>query len=70
MEVKAWMIWMIFAAVFIVGEMFTAGFFLLWFGIGAGVAGILALLKLGAAWQWGAFIVVSGVLFAVSRKFG
>ena len=45
MEVKAWMIWMIFAAVFIVGEMFTAGFFLLWFGIGAGVAGLLALLR-------------------------
>lgn len=69
MEVKAWMVWMIFAAVFIVGELFTTGFFLLWFGIGAGIAGLVALLKLGAAWQWGTFIVVSGILFAVSRKF-
>ena len=60
---------MLFAAILIVGEIFTAGFFILWFGVGAAVAGILALLGLNAAWQWGAFIVVSGVLFAVSRRF-
>ncbi len=66
---KIWWIWMVIAAVFIIGELFHMGFFLLWFGVGAAVAGILALLGLGAGWQWASFIVLSAVLFAVSRKF-
>jgi len=64
-----WLVWMIIAAVFIIGEIFTAGFFLLWFGIGAAAAGILAMLDFGAGWQWATFIVVSGLLFVVSRRF-
>jgi membrane protein implicated in regulation of membrane protease activity len=64
-----WWVWMIVAAVFVVGEIFTAGFFLLVFGIGAAVAGVLALFDLGAAWQWVAFIVVSFVSFLASRRF-
>jgi len=66
---NVWLIWMIMAAVFIIGEIFTAGFFLLWFGIGAAAAGILAMLDIGAGWQWATFIVVSGLLFVVSRRF-
>ena len=69
MAVNIWWVWMVIAALFIIGEIFTAGFFLLWFGIGAAIAGILALLGFGAGWQWGTFIVLSGVLFGVSRKF-
>ncbi len=69
MTANIWWIWMVIAALFVIGEISTAGFFLLWFGIGAAVAGILALLGLGAGWQWGAFIVVSRVLFGVSRRF-
>jgi membrane protein implicated in regulation of membrane protease activity len=64
-----WIIWFVFAAIFIVGEILTAGFFLLWFCIGAAVAGIFAILGFNAGWQWGAFIVVSGILFAISRRF-
>ena len=64
-----WWIWMILAAVFIVGEIFTAAFFLLWFGVGAAVAGLLALMGVGVGWQLGVFVVVSFVLFAVSRRF-
>lgn len=56
------------AALFIIGEIFTAGFFLLWFGIGAAVAGILAILGFNAGWQWGGFVVVSGVLFGATRR--
>lgn len=69
MAIKIWWIWMAIAALFIVGEIFTQGFFLFWFGIGAAVAGVLALLGLSFGWQLGAFVVVSGVLFLVSRRF-
>ncbi len=69
MEFEIWWVWMAIAALFIVGEIFTQGFFLLWFGIGAAVAGVLAILGLGVGWQLGAFVVVSGVLFVVSRRF-
>jgi len=69
MDIQIWWIWMIIAALFVVGEIFTAGFFLLWFGVGAAVAGILAILGASFGWQLGAFIVVSGVLFVVSRRF-
>lgn len=64
-----WWVWMVVAAVFAVGEIFTAGFFLLVFGIGAAVAGLLAVFDMGAAWQWTAFIVVSFVSFLASRRF-
>lgn len=69
MEIQVWLIWMIFAALFIIGEIFTAGFYLFWFGIGAAIAGVLALLGLGAGWQWASFVVISLVLFLVSRRF-
>lgn len=69
MGIQIWWIWLIIAAVFVIGEIFTAGFFLLWFGIGALLAGIAALVGLGSAWQWGIFVVVSLVLFLVSRRF-
>lgn len=69
MVIKIWWIWMAIAALFIVGEIFTQGFFLFWFGVGAAVAGILALLGLSFGWQMAAFVVVSGALFVVSRRF-
>ena len=57
------------AGVFIVGEILTVGFFLLWFGIGAAVAGLVALFGLGLAWQLLSFAVVTGVLLVYSQKF-
>lgn len=66
---KYWLLWMAFAAICIIGEIFTMGFFIFWFGIGAAVAGLLALFGFGPGWQWAAFIGVSGLLFAVSRRF-
>lgn len=69
MAVELWWIWMILAGLFVIGEIFTAGFFLLWFGVGAAVAGLLALFGLGAAWQWAGFFLASFVMLAVSRRF-
>ena len=69
MEFQIWWLWFGLAAVFIIGEIFTEAFFLLWFGIGAAISGVLAMLGVGPAWQWAVFVVVSGVLLAVSRRF-
>ncbi|TET81495.1 NfeD family protein [candidate division TA06 bacterium] len=68
MEFQIWWIWMIFAALFFIAEIFTMGFFILWFGIGAAVAGVFGILGFNAGWQWGSFVVVSGVLFASTRR--
>ena len=68
MIVKIWWIWMIIAALFVIGEIFTAGFFLFCFGIGAAVAGVLAFLGASFGWQLAVFVVVSGILFASSRR--
>jgi membrane protein implicated in regulation of membrane protease activity len=62
-------IWIVLAALFFVGEIFSAAFFLLWFGVGAAIAGVLALLGVGFGLQLIVFIVVSFALFAVSRRF-
>jgi membrane protein implicated in regulation of membrane protease activity len=64
-----WWAWMILAALFIVGEIFTAGFFLLPIGLGAAFAGLVALLGGNTTWQWVVFVISSFVLFLVSRRF-
>ena len=69
MNFEIYLMWFIFAAIFIVGEIFTAGFFLACFGLGAIAAGVLALIGVSSIWQWTVFIVVSVILFAVSRRF-
>lgn len=58
---------MILAALFILGEMFTSGFVLLWFGIGSIVAALLGLLGLGLPLQIVAFLAVSVALTVASR---
>jgi membrane protein implicated in regulation of membrane protease activity len=63
----AWF-WAILAAVLIVGEIFTAGFFLLPFGIGAIVAAFVAGFGGGIAAQLVGFLIVSvPLLFALKR---
>jgi membrane protein implicated in regulation of membrane protease activity len=69
MDANYWWIWMIVAAVFVIGEIFTAGFFLLWFAVGSAVAGLLAYLGIGMAGQLAAFVVLSLILFFASRPF-
>jgi len=69
MDIQIWWIWIFFAVVFIVAEIFTAGFFIFWFGVGAAIAGILALLGASNLWQWIAFIVSTSILTIISRKF-
>jgi membrane protein implicated in regulation of membrane protease activity len=63
-----WLFWILLAAVFLVGEVITPGFFLLWFAVGALVAGLMA----GVGWggvaaQLVVFLGVSIALLVGSR---
>ncbi len=62
-------IWVSLAALLLVAEIFTAGFFMLPFGVGAAIAALLAFLDVGLVWQWTAFIAVSVVCFLLLRGF-
>ena len=61
--------WLVAAVVLSIAEIFTAGFFMLPFGIGAAVAAALAYLGLSLAWQWAAFIGISALSLLVLRRF-
>jgi membrane protein implicated in regulation of membrane protease activity len=65
---QAWVIWLIAAAIFIAAEVFTPGFFLLWFGVGALVAAVMALLGVGGfVSQMLVFLAISVALVIASR---
>ncbi|HEU0185993.1 MAG TPA: NfeD family protein [Blastocatellia bacterium] len=65
---QAWAIWLIIAAIFVVAEVFTSGFFLLWFGVGALVAATMAILGVSSlAAQTLVFLIVSVALVIASR---
>ena len=67
-EVWRWL-WTIFAIVMAVGEIFTAGFFLLPFAIGAGAAAILAWIGAPLLAQWLVFFGLSVFSLAYLRRF-
>lgn len=69
MTFEIWWIWMGLAAIFLIGEIFTAGFFLIFLSVGSAAAGILALLDVSRVGQFIVFIVVSGILFVFGRRF-
>src|SRR5918992_5603810 len=63
-----WILWFILGAVLIVAEIFTSGFVLLWFGIGALMAGFAGLIGIDSLIaQFLIFATVSVGLTAASR---
>jgi membrane protein implicated in regulation of membrane protease activity len=64
---EAWLVWLIAAVIFAVGEIATLGLFLAPFAGGAVVAAILAGAGAGAAGQWASFLLVSLGLLAGLR---
>ncbi|NIA26022.1 MAG: hypothetical protein GWP04_10710 [Gammaproteobacteria bacterium] len=69
MENELWRwVWIAAAFVFGVGEVFTAGFFILPFAVGAVVAAVLAWLNVAVGAQWAAFLVVSILALFGLRK--
>ena len=54
-----WVIWLIFATVFAIAEIFTHGFFIFWFAVGAGAAAAVAAFEVPAYWPWITFVLVT-----------
>ncbi|MBE0477041.1 MAG: NfeD family protein [Coriobacteriia bacterium] len=70
MQVQPWFwVWVALSAILFVAEIFTAGFFMLPFAVGAAVAALLEFLGVSVGWQWVAFIGVSSVLLISLRRF-
>lgn len=65
-----WQWWWVGAAVVLgIGELLTAGFFLLPFAVGAAAAAILAFMGVSFALQLVTFVVISVVFLAVLQRF-
>jgi membrane protein implicated in regulation of membrane protease activity len=62
-----WLIWLIAAVVFAVGEILTLGFFLAPFAGGAAVAAVVSAAGAPEVASWASFIVVSLVLLLALR---
>ena len=64
---RDWHIWLFVGIGLVIVEIFTAGFLLLWFGVGAFLAAGLALLGAGSIYQMLSFILTSLILIVLSR---
>src|SRR6266496_231513 len=67
MDQVAWILWLILGVVLVIAEIYTLGFVLFWFGIGALAAAIVGYLGFGLGLQFLAFAIVSVALTAMSR---
>lgn len=67
MEQFTWILWIVLGVILIVAEIFTLGFVLLWFGVGALAAALAGWLGLGFGQQFLIFAVISIALTAMSR---
>lgn len=67
MEQLTAILWLVLGVILIVAEVFTLGFVLLWFGVGAIAAAFAGFLGLGLGWQFLVFALVSTALTAMSR---
>lgn len=67
MDNIAWILWTILGLGLIIAEIFTLGFVLFWFGIGAIAAALMAYLGFGIGIQFFVFAGVSIILTVLSR---
>ena len=68
MENLSWILWTVLGVILIIAEIFTPGFVLLWFGIGALAAALAGLVGITSlTLQFLIFIFVSTALTAASR---
>ena len=67
MQNLLWILWAVLGLVLIIAEIFTPGFVLLWFGVGALAAALAAMVGLGLPIQFLVFCAVSVGLTLASR---
>ena len=67
MDNLAWILWTVLGVILIIAEIFTPGFVLLWFGVGALAAALAGAVGLGYTVQFLTFFIVSVALTAASR---
>jgi len=67
MEQFTWILWIVLGAILIIAEIFTLGFVLFCFGIGALAAALIGWLGFGFSFQFLVFTIISIVLTAMSR---
>ena len=67
MEQFAWIFWLVIGVILIIAEVFTLGFVLFWFGVGAIAAALVGLLGFGFITQFLVFAAASIALTAMSR---
>lgn len=63
-----WLLWFLLAVIFAIIEIASAGFFIIWFGIGALAAMVVALLTKSITIQFLVFIIISTTLLFLTRK--
>ncbi|MCK5599038.1 NfeD family protein [bacterium] len=69
MPTGMWWFWLVLGLAFLVIEMATAGFFVVWFGLAALLAMGANLLHWPPVWQWVIFLVFSTIGAVLSRRF-
>ncbi len=67
MEQLTWILWVVLGVVLIIAEVFTLGFVLLWFGIGAIAAAFAGYFGFSFGVQFLVFAAVAVILTAMSR---
>ena len=67
MDQLVWIAWLVLGIALIIAEVFTLGFVLLWFGIGAVAAALAGMLGAPFVIQFAIFAVISVALTAMSR---
>jgi len=67
MEQYFWIFWIVLGVGLIIAEIFTLGFVLFWFGLGALAAALAALLGVGMVGQFAIFAIVSVGFTVMSR---
>lgn len=70
MDASTWAtVWIVSAGVLALGELVTAGFFLLPFAVAAGAAGVLSLAGVAVVWQIIVFVIVSIAFLWLLQQF-
>ena len=64
-----WQFWLIAAGVFFIFEIFTLGFLVFWFGIGALLAMVVSFFTSNVIIQSSVFVISSGILIFATKPF-